>query len=955
MKKIFFTILAFGILSSSSMASSDPLFLKQWGLENTGQTVLRNISDLERVSIKGIPGVDINWIDTQEIASDKKELIVAVIDSGVDIEHPDLKGRIWYNEKICAGAPNAKNLACNGYNYLENNVILTDDIGHGTHVAGIIAANRNNIGVAGAADLRVKIMPLKVLNSEVKGFVYNGKIITDVIAEAMNFAMKNGAEVINLSLGWPKLINTAKIKKAFQDAEDNNIIVVAAAGNNNKDLPTFPCAYENVICVGAIDNRGQPTSFTNHGSKVDVVAPGEFIVSTYPRNLESRTLRIKNYETKNGSSQAAPYVAAAIANLKLLHPGLSNDQVRKLLFSTSKKLNLLSEHRFVKFGQLDMKALLEAASNTSEDTFISPQLKSITEVRYKRSDRKFSFDLELKNLTINAYKGLVCFKVFSTSVQLKDNCLNIETSINQKSITLPVSGLLVNLSSDSHVLLQVQIDQHVYQTSLVFTRDLSEDSELLTYSLGKESFDEMGVLRGETKISRLTRVVDKFNTIKYPEYFYLEKAKQSETQTVISLVTNEAQKFLVKNIVLTKVTQVLSIHRQDINQDGQLDYFIYTLNKKNLEFHIYDNQLNPLFKNNSTWVFPISTFEGLPVEASTEKFEWIKVKNSKLGDILVPSLFKSYEMPEADNSKTISERVIGNMPHQFYLNPVVNVSGVSVELRVVDTIKMMNALRKKLGVIGSFDEKTVYLLKPFPQTEEESRSGKLRSLIALDDGGLGTFYEVSLFLDGNNFSDLKFLSTEKAIDQSVIYPVIDSATGDITKEAVFTSLLNRSSAEFMTNFDARDQEILKLVNDWENPIINLKATSIKNSEKTFLIEGRSTVTLLRGNGENTTLPVYRDSSFPGQSFSETLMPILSNGRPGIYINSTLIYGERLYSMIDTENNGFIRPLRLSINIPGGCVPLSPESFGDKTNSNYVFLCVDSSKDVSLKFLPISMF
>ncbi|MGZ3806477.1 MAG: S8 family peptidase, partial [Bacteriovorax sp.] len=286
---VAFSTMAFG---ADSLVVNDPLYSKQWALKNNGQVILKNISDLERVRNPGIPGNDINWVDTSAIATSKKDLIVAVLDSGVDIDHPDLKDRIWYNDKLCTNAPNAKNLPCNGFNFLDGNNNLSDDVGHGTHVAGVIAANRNNIGIAGAADPRIKIMPVKVLNSQVSGFVYNGKLITDVIADAMVFAIKNGAEVINLSLGWPKLIDTPKIRQAFQMAEDQNVMVIAASGNNTKDLPTFPCAYENVVCVGAIDNRGELADFSNYGSKVDLVAPGEYIVSTIPRNLESRVLRI---------------------------------------------------------------------------------------------------------------------------------------------------------------------------------------------------------------------------------------------------------------------------------------------------------------------------------------------------------------------------------------------------------------------------------------------------------------------------------------------------------------------------------------------------------------------------------------------------------------------------------------------------------------------------------------
>ncbi|RPJ78591.1 MAG: hypothetical protein EHM20_03540, partial [Alphaproteobacteria bacterium] len=125
MKKILLVSVAF--LSSLAMAN-DPLYNKQWALQNNGQVILKNISDLERVRVSGIVGNDINWIDTKDIPSSRKEIIVAVLDSGLEIEHPDLVGRIWYNEKLCQNAPNAKNLACNGFNFLDYNNNVTDDV-----------------------------------------------------------------------------------------------------------------------------------------------------------------------------------------------------------------------------------------------------------------------------------------------------------------------------------------------------------------------------------------------------------------------------------------------------------------------------------------------------------------------------------------------------------------------------------------------------------------------------------------------------------------------------------------------------------------------------------------------------------------------------------------------------------------------------------------------------------
>jgi hypothetical protein len=553
------------------------------------------------------------------------------------------------------------------------------------------------------------------------------------------------------------------------------------------------------------------------------------------------------------------------------------------------------------------------------------------------------------------YKGLVCIRSTSLAVQLDQNCLSLDSISAKQTQILSLTGELTDLARDSHVLFEIQIDQNVYQMSLVFCRDLNNDSEVVSHSIGKLNFEDMGVISGDRRLSRMNRVFDKHKRIQFPEYFYTEKFKQTESQTVISLITNENGKFLNKIIQLPKVNKVLSIHRQDINFDGKLDYFIYSLasSKDKLIFTILDEKLNPLFKELSSWSMNLTTFEGLPIEGGIEKFEWLKVQNEKLGTILVPSIFRNYLMPEEDNSKIISERVIGASSHQYFLNPIVKDNKVEVELRVVDNVKMMKALRSELDISGPNDTKTVILLKPFPQSEIDSRNGKINSLVVVDEDGVGQLFQVTLSVSGNNFQNLKSLNSTSTITQSLIYPIIDSNSGLITDESIFTTLLNRATAEFLTKGQSEIGSLVKLSSKWENPIIGLIASFNSNYQKSYLVESRSGITLLRDNGDEASLPIYRDSSFPGQSFSESLTPILSQGRPGVYLNSTLIYGDRLYTMVDTLSNGFIRPLRLSIGIPAGCVPLLPETLADKAQFNYVFLCTDSTKDVSLKFLPMS--
>jgi hypothetical protein len=937
--------------AADPISFGDPLFSKQWALKNSGQIIYKSISDLERIKIAGIPGSDINWVDTNLIPTTKRELIVAVLDSGLDTGHPDLVGRIWFNDQLCTNAPNAKILPCNGFNFLDGNNNLADDVGHGTHVAGVIAAYRNSIGIAGAADPRIKIMPLKVLNSQVNGFVYNGKLITDVIADAMVFAIKNGAEVINLSLGWPKLIDTIKVRQAFQMAEERNVIVIAASGNNSKDLPTFPCAYENVVCVGAVDNRGELTDFSNHGSKVDIVAPGEYIISTIPRGIESRVLRIANYDVKRGSSQAAPFVTAAVATLKLLNPGLSNDLVRSLLFQSSEPLKQTTTNRFVKYGALNFKNLLEKIKSISEVAFVIPQLKDMTEIKFHSADKRFAFKLPLKNISTQNYSGKICLESSSTAIDFDQKCFDVLDLKGFGSTSIQVTGHLTDLSLDSHIQVSVRIDQKNYETSFVFSRDLNQDSELKSHVIQGGNFDDMGILNGERKISKMIRVIDKHHQINHPEYFYLEKAKQSATASVVSFLTaeNGDYDYKVKSITLPVVNRVLSIHRQDINHDGVVDIFIYALSAKKdqLLFFNFDNKLNPLFGKYSQWSMALSTFEGLPIDGGVEKFEWTQITHPQLGSLIVPSIFRSYTMPEADNSKNILDRVTQNTNHQFYLNPKLQSTddSMKIELRVLDTVNAMKKLRNDFHL---YSNQTIQLLKPLPQTQAQSQNGEIHSLLSIETDGQKIYKEMILKSVGLISQDTSGIF---GLESALVYPLINSTTGNLSSDFLFTSLLNRSGAEFLIQSHSTFSDPLILKQEWENPIIGVIGGFNKLEERAIFVENRSSLTLFKSNGERSDQPIYRDSSFPGQNFSETLMPILVQGLPGVYVNSTLIYGSRLYSMIDS-NSGLIRPLQLSVVIPDGCVPLNPESLEEKTQFNYSFLCVDQNKQTSLKFLPL---
>lgn len=247
-------------------------------------------------------------------AGGDSSVVVAVIDTGVDYTHEDLKDNIWVNTKEIPG----NGIDDDGNGYIDDvyGVDLEtgrdsgmDDNGHGTHVAGIIAASNNHIGVVGLA-YNVKIMPIKA--GMASGFFNQSQI-----AKGILYAYNNGADVINMSFGGSA--STIAVQDALETAY-TRCVLVAAAGNDgapNSLLPTYPAALSYVMGVMSVDMWGVESGFTNYDVKkynsveYEVYAPGSQILSTIPGN---------RYATWSGTSMAAPYVSAMAALLRSAYP-----------------------------------------------------------------------------------------------------------------------------------------------------------------------------------------------------------------------------------------------------------------------------------------------------------------------------------------------------------------------------------------------------------------------------------------------------------------------------------------------------------------------------------------------------------------------------------------------------------------------------------------------------------
>jgi thermitase len=293
-------------------ATNDQYFPRQYALQNTGQSFTNTAGTLTVAGSK--PDADVDAVEAWNITTGSG-IKVAVLDSGVASDNPDI------NPKVVLRA-NFSNAATNEDNY-----------GHGTHVAGIVGASSNNtVGVAGVCP-GCTVLAGKVLND-------SGVGSSSGLANGINWAVSNGAKVINMSLG---VRASRTLEMAINNAWSKGVVLVAAAGNGGNQSKIYPGAYPNVIAVAATDNADAKASFSTYGASwVDVAAPGVNVYSTFPNHtfvLGTQNQRSFGYDVGNGSSMSSAIVAATAALAWSSHPGATNTSVRANVESTADKIS----------------------------------------------------------------------------------------------------------------------------------------------------------------------------------------------------------------------------------------------------------------------------------------------------------------------------------------------------------------------------------------------------------------------------------------------------------------------------------------------------------------------------------------------------------------------------------------------------------------------------------------
>ena len=317
-----------GDAGSSDPADFEPpndiMFPVQYALHNKGQSINGQTGKLNS---------DINAAKAWSVSTGSDKTIIAILDSGVSMSHPDLTPKLLP-----------------GYNFHGINFDTDDDnFSHGTHVAGIAAAySDNGLGITGM-NWNAKILPVKISSS------FGGISTESLAAQGIVYATDNGADVISISLTFQ--LGTQVLADACTYAHEKGVVIVAAAGNSPSQGVGYPAAHPEVISVGATDNRDLITTYSATGPEVTVVAPGQYILSTWDTWFEPDT-----YSIESGTSMSTPMVAGLASLIIEVAPWLEPAEVREIIIASAHDLGDPGFDEIFGHGRIDAGAALTMAA-----------------------------------------------------------------------------------------------------------------------------------------------------------------------------------------------------------------------------------------------------------------------------------------------------------------------------------------------------------------------------------------------------------------------------------------------------------------------------------------------------------------------------------------------------------------------------------------------------------------
>ncbi len=937
--------------ANSERLVEDELFPYQWSLMNQGQSYVREKDDIHNIPLIGLTGKDVGW---KNIYSNlpKGRPIVAVLDSGVDLSHPDLQGNLWKNEKECgldAKIDNDGNkLAgdCHGWNFTEaidSDEAKTpqDNDGHGSHVAGIIAAANNGLGIVGV-NPNALIMPVKVMRDSNSKSDINS---SESFAQGIIYATNMGAHVINLSLGWPRSLETKHLKDAVYYALSRNVIIVAAAGNNNSSEPLFPCAYDGVICTAASTLDGKFAGFTNYGGHVDAVAPGEGILSLNPTLFEPEYFSVPGYDIKSGTSQASPMLAGLISIAKAQEPDLKIDEVFARLYSAAQNSD---KKKFIMGGV----ATWDALSKKVEGPVVRPVLKRVRQIvlASDRSDSRLiipvrNFGLETQNIQVKV-------ESLSAGVEFQVEAILIENLKNAEVKDLPFAVKVTNLNAESSVKIKVTVTnaegEKSYVNDLPVVRDVRMEVAFKknNFVFNKNIIPLGNVVNGKI-VSYLSTIDTYGKSLKHE--FYVRRTNKDDKKLELSVFTRKGNVIseAPRQIVLENFSTLVNFIRLDLNFDGKEDYLVQAVHEdekgKFFQFSFFNDEMKPLWEKFQN----VRVTLDLTVENMNE-LSFTRMDHPVLGSMMVPAFFTEGQLPKVDQSLDFFGRWDSSKELRlYYLEP--KIEDKTFRIRSLTTNVWKESVKKELN---SKWFETVLVENLLPISVENAQKGELRVVMSVGQGTkrqifISTF-DTKKTLRGKALPQI-VLQTEGVDTLFTITPTGLDATGD-----AFLNIYDRSRAKLVTTKNDQQSSQLNYSHESETDIMAGHIVSFEKGEQKFsVLQTRDELiglSTINGKVTKSSRPKLRYSFLSDKVLSELYNPVIFNRdgvqSPALYVDSTAVTANRVY-LFEEQQGKLVASIKNSLIVPASkemaCKALNPSFSAAAGSHEFVFLCLEDKE------------
>ena len=910
-------------------STEDPFEKFQWALNNKGETLEDWASDIDVIRTQGVIGEDIQ-IDNQE---KRNKVLVAIIDSGLDTTHPDLKEHIYTDAAECKSLEeyntclnttsdkdichekfkdvdhngNGYPMDCHGWNItgktnpqsdLEGSGSVNDNNGHGTHVAGIIGAKKNGIGVRGVIQ-NVTLLPVQV---SVASQSNSATSATDKFAKALLYAIKNNAQVVNMSLGWRFEQDSILMREMIKLAFEKGMLVVAAAGNDHHAGPTYPCSYEEVICVGAHTVNGALSSFSNYGAHVDIMAPGTRILSTWPTTKRSRSFTIDDdYEYLSGTSQAAPYVTGVLA--RLLNQGLSSEQARVALLKGARKVKRNTEN-FIRHGNIDYKNALKQKFTG----FLYPKLKSPSLVKWDKEINKV-IKFKLQNYLTGSKNVKAKFELIQKETQmgtsLTKSIFNIGSmkASEEKEITLELKS---PYDVDGNFVIKTTLESDTEKKSYYFqakalsliTPDTQRDDQESFEMLGNVEFTKDAVVRAFKDYSNETL-----------NDFLVTKVVNNKTH--IALLRSDKGSYTVtKDFPLPmKEPVIINLSKVDLELDGKYDYVITVVNiidRENRETKFL--ALDENFKPKRIEISPKNTFKN-DITVLPGSFYWLKYQQR-----MVPAWITFGERPENERPTATpwSDAPIETKVNRLYLQ-----------------------LKEGIKTI-SFDEDEELPLHFLYQSPKNKQAGKA---ILISSVGYGYFKRYKLYEFDETLKYLQDVKMERFLDLASARPLPVSQPEN-TDHAFFNTpsiLGNQNVVAIQYNSDTNELRT-----------INRTAQTMRETQRIKFVLSFSQEAMMAQTSSYLISQGDAITYGPSKTDSRRIKHHILVGNQGLFLASALTpgIGSELV-MPHPESKSLYRPAGWQNLGVKGCseVGFTYENSIDKL----VYMCSESSKLFKFQF------